>query len=97
MLLQPLFGDGLELGQGLLLQLPHALAGQAHEVADLQGLFAQLGAYLRPDAQLLLVEPRFHVTAAAFDRMVEMAKEVGLRPAGWPRIVFSRAVVLGKT
>lgn len=68
----------------------------AHEVPDLRGLLADVHGCLVEGGKFLVAEPKGHVSAEAFGKMVAVAEEVGLRPFAWPRVRLSRAVVLGK-
>jgi ubiquinone/menaquinone biosynthesis C-methylase UbiE len=67
-----------------------------HEVPDqsafLQGVFAAL----EPGGRFLLVEPKGHVTRAAFEESVARAARIGLRQAAIPPVSFSRAVLLSR-
>lgn len=67
-----------------------------HEVPDLRGLLTQLNACLRSTGKFLATEPRFHVSARAFSRMIATAEDIGLKVLERPRVCLSRAVVLGK-
>ncbi len=61
-----------------------------HEVPDEVVTLRQLQAALKPGGRFLLVEPKGHVSGAAFGRTVELARSVGLvrRPS------LSRAVLM---
>jgi ubiquinone/menaquinone biosynthesis C-methylase UbiE len=64
-----------------------------HEVPEKTPFFRQLRGMLAPDGTFLMVEPRIHVSAAAFLRSVEEAKAAGLTPVNAPRVRLSRAVL----
>ena len=68
----------------------------AHEVPDMEGLFAQIRDALAPDGGLLLVEPRMHVSQAVFDETLEMLGRLGMREVSRPRIRLSRAAYFRK-
>lgn len=65
-----------------------------HEVQNQQPFLAEVWRMLLPAANFLLVEPRVHVTAAAFMRSVELAQSVGFQVIGNPEIAFSRSALL---
>lgn len=66
----------------------------AHETPDVGHFFREVQAALKPSGRLLLVEPKFHVSAGAYARTVELARAAGLMPVDEPSIVFSRATLL---
>ncbi|MHB8770179.1 MAG: SAM-dependent methyltransferase [Syntrophales bacterium] len=68
----------------------------AHEVPDSSRFFGEIFAMLRPAGRFLLVEPKYHVTAEAFRRTVEMCRERGFSPVDEPAVRLSRAVLMGK-
>ena len=68
----------------------------AHEVPDLRGLLTDVHGCLVEGGKLLVAEPRGHVSARAFGKMVALAQQVGLSVQDEPRVRLSRAVVLGK-
>ena len=51
---------------------------------------------LRPECQLLVVEPVGHVTANSFQEMLTLAAEVGLRLDEQPRVRLSHTALLTK-
>jgi len=67
-----------------------------HEVPDQEAFFAEMAAALERGGRLMVVEPPFHVSRAAFERMVTRARATGLEEAARPRVWFSKAVVLEK-
>lgn len=76
-------------------RLDFALAfWMVHETPDVGSFFAQVRAALKPGGLLLVAEPRLHVTAGAFAREVELAREAGLLVRDEPVVRLSRAVVL---
>jgi len=49
-----------------------------HEIPDKASFFAEMSALLKTDGRLLLVEPPFHVSRAAFDQTLVIARDAGL-------------------
>jgi ubiquinone/menaquinone biosynthesis C-methylase UbiE len=83
--------DSIGVGE----QVDFALAFyMVHEVPDVERFLGQVAAMLRPQGRFLLVEPKLHVSAAAFARTVEIARGVELIPVLEPRIAFSRSALL---
>jgi ubiquinone/menaquinone biosynthesis C-methylase UbiE len=68
-----------------------------HEVPDKKAFLAEVLSLLKTGAHYLLVEPRMHVTASAFQRTVEVACASGMKPCLEPRIRLSQSVLLVKT
>jgi ubiquinone/menaquinone biosynthesis C-methylase UbiE len=65
-----------------------------HEVLDHDHLFRELKSILKPNGQLFIVEPKFHVSKKSFESMIDRAKGFGLEIKDRPTVFFSRAVVL---
>ncbi len=65
-----------------------------HEVQDRERFFGELHALLRPGGQLLVAEPRRHVTREMFDEEVAQAREAGFRRTAEPAVRFSHAALL---
>lgn len=65
-----------------------------HEVPDASSLLKNIAFVLKPAGKLLIVEPKFHVSAQAFERTLETAKSAGFKPIGEPKILFSRGILL---
>ena len=66
----------------------------AHEVPDVARFMSEVAASLKTGACLLLVEPKGHVSAEAFEQTVDLAAAAGMKAVSRPSIRFSRAVVM---
>ena len=64
-----------------------------HEVPDPKSFFHQVRDCLKPNARILIAEPRFHVSATRFKEIVILAQESGLSLCETPAIRFSRSAV----
>lgn len=65
-----------------------------HEVEDPDRFLEQLHDRLEPSGQLLISEPKLHVSGKAFERGVEAARRAGFREKGRPKVSLSRSVLL---
>lgn len=65
-----------------------------HEVPDQGALLRQIRLSLAPAGRFLMVEPKGHVSRAAFARTVGTAVEAGFTRIAEPTISFSRAVLM---
>jgi ubiquinone/menaquinone biosynthesis C-methylase UbiE len=65
-----------------------------HEVPDHDRLFGELKSILKPDGQLYIIEPKFHVTKKEFEKMVDNLKGIGFEIVDRPKVFFSRTVLL---
>jgi 2-polyprenyl-3-methyl-5-hydroxy-6-metoxy-1,4-benzoquinol methylase len=65
-----------------------------HEVPARAALFAGVAAALKPRANLLLAEPKGHVSAEDFARTLAIAKEQGFVEVATPQISRTYAVLL---
>ncbi|MFZ1983016.1 MAG: class I SAM-dependent methyltransferase [Desulfatitalea sp.] len=65
-----------------------------HEVRNKEAFFKEIASILKPDGQVLLVEPPLHVSKAAFAETIRTAQGVGLTPTDRPNIRFSKTAVL---
>ena len=68
----------------------------AHEVPDHEALFAEIAANLKPEGQVLLVEPPFHVSDSDLEEIVSHARKAGLTDTAGPRVLAGKTVVLKK-
>jgi ubiquinone/menaquinone biosynthesis C-methylase UbiE len=68
-----------------------------HEVPDKDRLFREMAAAVKQGGKLLIVEPRGHVSADAFESTLGIAAQYGFSVVERPRIAFSRSAALEKT
>ncbi len=69
----------------------------AHEVADVRKFLGQVFSVLNPSGSVLLVEPRIHVTAPEFQRIITHARAAGFTVEEAPLVRISRSAILRKT
>jgi ubiquinone/menaquinone biosynthesis C-methylase UbiE len=69
----------------------------AHEVPDREGLFAQIGACMRPGGKLLVGEPKSHVKQELFDTIEKAAAAAGFELIERPRMFRSHTALMGKS
>lgn len=67
-----------------------------HEVGNEEALFNEIGTILKPNGQVLIVEPPFHVSKSAFEETIRKAQQAGLAPVERPKVLFSKTVILKK-
>lgn len=67
-----------------------------HETPSAEGLCRELGGILAAGGRLLVAEPAFHVSGAAFAKELAAAARAGLRVLERPRVRASRAALLGR-
>ncbi len=65
-----------------------------HEVPNAKAFLKEISSVLKPKGKLLVVEPMFHVSASAFERTIDIARQTGLSPIFEPKIRFSRSKLL---
>jgi len=65
-----------------------------HEVPDAEAFLKEIASLLKPGGKLLVVEPKMHVSAAAFERTIETARRAGLKAVNGPEVSFSRSKLL---
>ena len=67
-----------------------------HEIPNQDDFFKELFSIIKPDGQILLVEPPFHVNKTAFMNTIKKAEHAGFSTEEGPRITFNRTVILRK-
>ncbi|MGA9656184.1 MAG: class I SAM-dependent methyltransferase, partial [Polyangia bacterium] len=67
-----------------------------HELPDQARFFAEVARVLKPRAQMLVAEPRGHVTKEAFAKTLALAAQAGLSMESEPVIRSSRTALLRK-
>ena len=67
-----------------------------HEVPDKERLFTEIHNAMKQTGELLVAEPRGHVSEHDFEKSVAIAKDQGFEVLGKPKIRRSRTVLLRK-
>jgi ubiquinone/menaquinone biosynthesis C-methylase UbiE len=67
-----------------------------HEVPNREAFLIQVRNLLKPAAHLLVAEPKFHVSAADFQKTVELAHSIGLEQSAEPKVSLSRAILFAR-
>lgn len=67
-----------------------------HEVPNQEEFFREIGAMLKPNGRVLIVEPPLHVSKSAFERTIRTALSTGLTLVERPRAFLSKTAVLKK-
>jgi ubiquinone/menaquinone biosynthesis C-methylase UbiE len=81
-------------GIGISDRVDFALAFyMVHEVPDSEAFLREIASLLKPKGKLLIVEPKFHVSASSFKKTIEAAQLAGMKPISEPKICFSRSIL----
>jgi ubiquinone/menaquinone biosynthesis C-methylase UbiE len=89
-------GDGMGISD-LAGQVDFAAAVHVvHEVPDPADFFKEIFAALKPGGRLLIVEPKGHVSAEAFEKTLGIAKTSGFTTAELPGKVRGRSALFSK-
>ncbi len=67
-----------------------------HEVPDQRNFINEISRHLENKGELMIVEPRFHVTRENFRASVDTVKSCGFEITEHPQVLFSRAVIARK-
>ena len=67
-----------------------------HEVPNKEKFFNEIGSILKPNGQIFIVEPPFHVSKTAFEETIRKARDAGFMEIERPKIIFSKTVILKK-
>jgi ubiquinone/menaquinone biosynthesis C-methylase UbiE len=82
-------------GIGLSEKIDFALAFYVlHEIPDQGAYFRELATLVRPQGQVLIVEPPFHVSRAAFQKTLSRAQNAGFTILDGPKVLLSKTAVL---
>jgi hypothetical protein len=63
-------------------------------VSNAEAFLKEIASALKPRGKLLIVEPKMHVSAAAFEKTIDIARQAGLKPISEPKVRFSRSKLL---
>jgi ubiquinone/menaquinone biosynthesis C-methylase UbiE len=67
-----------------------------HEVPNEEALFNEIEKILKPNGQVLIVEPPFHVSKSAFEETIRKAQNSGFNIIGRPKVFISKTALLKK-
>jgi ubiquinone/menaquinone biosynthesis C-methylase UbiE len=67
-----------------------------HEVPNPKTFFEEINSILKPNGQVLIVEPPFRVSKKAFEETIRKAQDAGLKPVEGPKVLLSKTVILEK-
>ncbi len=67
-----------------------------HEMPDQEEFFNEIGSILKPNGQVFIVEPPFHVSKTAFEETIRKAQAAGFTTVERPKVLLSKAVILKK-
>ena len=67
-----------------------------HEIPDQEGFFNEIYSILKPNGQVFIVEPPFHVSKNGFEETIRKARDAGFISIERPKIFFNKAVILRK-
>ena len=67
-----------------------------HEIPHKEEFFNEIGTILRPNGQVLIVEPPFHVSKSALEETVRKARNAGFADVEGSNVLFSKTVILKK-
>ncbi len=67
-----------------------------HEVPNQEQFFNEIGSILKPNGQVFMAEPLFHVSGRAFEKTLGKARAAGFTPVERPKVFLSKAVILKK-
>lgn len=67
-----------------------------HEVPNKFRFFDEIATILKPNGQILLVEPPFHVSKLAFEETIKKARDAGFSDTEGPHMHFHKTAILKK-
>jgi ubiquinone/menaquinone biosynthesis C-methylase UbiE len=67
-----------------------------HEVPNKEDFFNEIVNILKPNGQIFIIEPPFHVSKVAFEETVRKAREAGLTEVERPKVFLSKTAILKK-
>ncbi len=68
-----------------------------HEIPNRDEFFKEIKELLKPNGQIFIVEPPFHVSKTAFEETIRKAQDTGLTIIESPKVSFSKTIILRKS
>lgn len=82
---------------GLLEEVDFVLAFYLlHEIPNQETFFNEIESILKPNGQVFIAEPPFHVSKKAFEKTIRKANDAGLSVADRPKLFLNKTMVLQK-
>jgi ubiquinone/menaquinone biosynthesis C-methylase UbiE len=67
-----------------------------HEIPNQEDFFNEIKSILKPNGQVLIVEPPFHASKRVFEETIGKARDAGFTIAEQPKMFLNKAVLLQK-
>ncbi|MCK5005318.1 MAG: class I SAM-dependent methyltransferase [Candidatus Aminicenantes bacterium] len=67
-----------------------------HEVPSQEAFFNELITILKPNGQVFMIEPPFHVSKKDFENTIKIANTAGFKVTGKPKSLFDKSVIFEK-
>ncbi len=67
-----------------------------HEIPNQNEFFNEIESLLKPNGQVFIVEPPFHVSKSAFEETIRKARNAGFTLVERPKVLLSKTAVLKK-
>ena len=67
-----------------------------HEVPNQEQFFNEIASILKPNGQVFIAEPLFHVSRTAFEETLRKARDAGFTPVERPKVFLSKTVIMKK-
>ena len=67
-----------------------------HEIPNQADFFNEIESLLKPNGQIFMVEPLFHVSKQAFEDTIKKAHDAGLTVVERPKLFLAKAAILKK-
>jgi ubiquinone/menaquinone biosynthesis C-methylase UbiE len=68
-----------------------------HEIPNQEAFFKEMKSILKPNGQVLIVEPPIHTSKTAFERTIQKARQAGLIAIDRPKMFPNKAAVLQRS
>ncbi len=67
-----------------------------HEIPNQEAFFNEIESILKPNGQVFIAEPPFHVSKTAFEKTIRKANDAGLIVVDKPKLFLNKTVILKK-
>lgn len=67
-----------------------------HEIPNQEAFFNEIKSILKPNGQVFIVEPPFHVSKTGFEETIRKARDAGFTLIERPKVLLSKSMILRK-